>query len=140
MTPQLPSFKPIVKVEMKGIVDKHPPKFPFIKNNKVYLYASTNEKDFIADELKYKAWTTNKILGPDKWWLAWIPLGWNPNLSKVQELCNKKAPDSVVALYHPVWQFRFALGKVDKLLLENARFDWEFFWSKEFGASSVRMN
>jgi hypothetical protein len=140
MTPLLPSYKPVVRLETKTLNDPFPDKLPFMKDNRIYLFAGTSDKDYLADSMKYKAWSTNKIKGPDTWWLTWISTGWHDNVKKVQELCNKKAPDSVVALYHPTWQFRFALGKSDKLLLENAKFDWQFFWAKESGAVGTRMN
>jgi hypothetical protein len=138
MTPLIPTYKPNLKLELFGPDDPHPEKLPHISNNRVYLYSATAESSFKKDDLKRKAWVENKIKGPEKWWLTSISIGWHPNLERVQKLCNNEAPASVVTLYHPLWQFRFALGQGNQLLVDNAKFDWEFFWAQKQGLSTVK--
>jgi hypothetical protein len=139
MLPLIPLYKPHMKLDLLGPDDEHPSQLPFMSDNRVYVYSSTGDSDFMKDPVKRRAWMSNKIKGPDKWWLASIEVGWHPNIKELQKLCNNEAPASVVSLYHPLWQFRFALGVFDQLLIDNARFDWEFFWAQKKGLG-IKMN
>jgi hypothetical protein len=138
MDPVLPSYKPHLKLEILKENDLHPAKLPFLAEDQVYLYSATSDKTYMNDPVKRKAWITNKIKGPSLWWLASISPDWHPNLKKVQALCEEEAPPSVIALYHPVWQFRLALGLDTQLAVDNAEFDWKFFWAKKKGLVGVK--
>jgi len=131
--PELPSFKPVVRLLMLGENDLHPKKLPFIDGDRVYCYANTSEKDFIEDPLKHKAWVTGEIKSPEFWWLSYIQTGFHSNFSKVKELCGDAIPEGVVDLYHPVWQLRFVLGHPAVDLVENAKFQWSYFWYQKTG-------
>jgi len=139
MLPLMPSFNPKFIIEVFKGEDPHPHSLPFVVEDKVFVYSTTNDKEFMDDPLKRRAWMSNKITGPDLWWLGGIRVGWHTGVEEVQRLCNKNAPDSVLTLYHPVTQFRLAMGTLNSLVLENAKEDWKFFWAKKSGAL-VKMN
>lgn len=131
--PQLPSFKPIVRIKLKGIEDPYPKGLPFIDKEFIYLYASTSEKDFLEDPLKNKAWKEGKIKSPELWWLSYIKKGYHPNFEKVTELCGEALPEEVARLYHPVYQLRFVLGVPMFNIIEEAKHQWSFYWFKKTG-------
>lgn len=131
--PELPSFKPQVRIKLKGQNDPYPKVLPFIDDEFAYLYASTSDKSYLEDPLKNRAWKSGKIKSPEIWWISYIKKGYHANFEKVKELCNNEVPEQVSALYHPVWQLRLVLGfPVDKLI-EDGKFQWSFYWFKKTG-------
>lgn len=131
--PELPCFKPIIRLKLKGAEDPYPNNLPFIDKDFIYLYASTSEKDYLQDPLKKKAWKEGEIKSPEMWWIAYMKKGYHPNFQKVKDLCGKALPEPVAALYHPVWQLRIAFNAPIGNLIEDAKFQWSFHWFKKTG-------
>lgn len=130
--PNLPSFKPIVKIQVMGDKDPYPNCFPFVVGDKIFVSATTGEQDYLRDPVKNKAWVNNKITSPKVWWLMYILKGSHPNLKKAEELYGGSLPEAVASLYHPVWQLRLALGlPTTEQLIDDAKLQWAFLWHKK---------
>lgn len=131
--PTLPCFKPQIRLLLKGEADPYPEFLPFADKDFIYTHVGTSEKDFLQDPVKNKAWKKGEITSPETWWIGYIKKGHHSNYEKLKELCGDNIPPAVADLYHPVWQLRFALGIRLGNILNEARFQWSFFWFKKTG-------
>jgi hypothetical protein len=126
--PELPHFKPVVKLVIKKATDRYPDQLPFFDEEFIYCYAATNERDYLDDPVKLQAWKDGEIESPDFWWLSAIRKGRHSNFGLAKTLCDGQPPEEVTKLYHPVWQLRLALGRPVGSLIEEAKNAWANYW------------
>ncbi len=136
-TPELPPFKPEVKIRLMTKKDVYPKQLPYVEGDRFYLYVGTSELSYLDNPEKRKAWIEGKEENPKTWWLAYIHTGYHSNFKKIVALCDKEIPDAVEALYHPVWQYRIIKGLPVKELVEEAKDQWEYYWSLRFSSPST---
>lgn len=132
---ELPSYKPIVKMEKKGKDDKFR-SLPYIENGRVY-YEVVVDPDSKFSPHKEELWKQGlSDSSPEIWWVLNTTVGDHKNRAKLADYFpNLPVPDEVDDLYRCYWQLRLLLNKTScGAAIKRAEDSW-FWYSSDKNSS-----